>query len=115
MDRLTNSNGESIVCEFCKENYFMCGENCDIQVNKLANRLAHYEDLIEQGLMIELPCRVGDTVYSIEYDYYKDGLKVKDVKIKSLIHLMNIGLEEFNEWVFLTREQAEEKLKEMER
>ena len=29
----------------------------------LIEKLAHYEDLEEQGRLIELPCSVGDTVY----------------------------------------------------
>lgn len=112
MDRLTRRIGLNRVESDC----LLASESeWNDFVNDCLKKLADYEDLIEQGKMIELPCRVGDTVYSVEYDYYKDGLKVKDVKIKSLIHLMNIGLEEFNEWVFLTREQAEEKLGEMER
>lgn len=38
-----------------------CGE-CD-ELDKLVNRLAYYEDLEEQGRLVMLPCKVGDTVY----------------------------------------------------
>lgn len=31
----------------------------------ILNRLAELEDKIEQGTLIELPCKVGDTVYVI--------------------------------------------------
>ena len=27
------------------------------------NRLAEYEDMEEQGLLLRLPCKVGDTIY----------------------------------------------------
>ena len=30
-----------------------------------ANKLAEYEDLEEQSLLLRLPCKVGDTVYII--------------------------------------------------
>lgn len=35
-------------CEYCYE---------------ATQKLAHYEDLEEQGKLIELPCKIGDTVY----------------------------------------------------
>ena len=72
--------------DFCKET---CAEhdeeksckNCHIQ--KAFEKLAEYEDLEEQGLLLRLPCKVGDTVYRIEngkitqtkitkYDIYAD-------------------------------------------
>ena len=31
-------------------------------------RLAEYEDLEEQGLLLRFPCKVGDTVYTIYSD-----------------------------------------------
>lgn len=31
--------------------------------NKCCNKLAEYEDLEEQGLLVRLPCKVGNTVY----------------------------------------------------
>ncbi len=37
--------------------------------NEAYYRLQHYEDLIEKGKLIELPCSVGDTVYLISYQY----------------------------------------------
>lgn len=40
-----------------------CGENsCDYK-NLLIERLGKYEDLEEQGRLLKLPCKVGDTVY----------------------------------------------------
>ena len=32
---------------------------------EIANRLAEYEDMEEQGLLLRLPCKVGDRVYGI--------------------------------------------------
>ena len=32
----------------------------------IVDRLAYYEDLVEQGYLIALPCKVGDTVYWIK-------------------------------------------------
>jgi len=33
--------------------------------DEIYERLAELEDLIEQGLLVKLPCKVGDTVYHI--------------------------------------------------
>ena len=56
--------------DFCKET---CAEhdeeksckNCHIQ--KAFEKLAKYEDLEEQGRLIKLPCKVGDTVWDNYY------------------------------------------------
>lgn len=32
---------------------------------EIANRLAEYEDMEEQGLLVRLPCKLGDTVYRV--------------------------------------------------
>lgn len=32
---------------------------------RCCNKLAHYEDLEEQGLLVKLPCRIGDDIYII--------------------------------------------------
>lgn len=46
--------------EFCK--YVVDGcKNCYIQ--QAFKKLATYEDLEEQGLLVRLPCKVGDIVY----------------------------------------------------
>ncbi len=34
-----------------------------IYIGDVANKLAEYEDLEEQGLLLKLPCKVGDTIY----------------------------------------------------
>ena len=43
-----------------------CGENSYDFKNLLIQKLGEYEDLEEQGLLIKLPCMIGDTVYIIE-------------------------------------------------
>lgn len=35
---------------------------------ELRHRLAHYEDLKEQGRLVILPCKAGDTVYWLDYN-----------------------------------------------
>lgn len=85
------------------------------------SKLAHYEDLEDEGRLIELPCAVGDTVYWISesdaclfcngpcYERCEEGaLKIKEIPFKP--HMLN----EIGEIIFLTKEEAEAKLKGME-
>lgn len=70
MERLTErfSNGQAAVkgCGYnCKYNFEYCEKNfanCPT-LDEIYEKLASYEDLEEQGLLLKLPCKVGDTVY----------------------------------------------------
>ena len=98
--------------DFCKET---CAEhdeeksckNCHIQ--KAFEKLAEYEDLEEQGLLLKLPCKVGSTVYHIAN---KRILEVENVDVFFLCLCVAEG--RFGKTVFLTQKDAEQKLKEME-
>ena len=108
-----------------KDCYDSCSV-CDVAVccgllEDILEKLAHYEDLEEQGRLIELPCAVGDTVYWISesdaclfcnspcYERCEEGaLKIKEIPFK--LHMLN----EIGEIIFLTKEAAEAKLAEME-
>lgn len=72
------------------------------------DKLAELEDKIEKGLMIELPCKVGDTVYVIEQDWDED---CKNFYVITEAKFMVSYLDYFGELCFLTREEAEAKLK----
>lgn len=99
----------------------MRNEGYRASLSDALRKLAHYEDLEEQGRLIELPCAVGDTVYWISesdaclfcngpcYERCEEGaLKIKEIPFK--LHVLN----EIGEIIFLTKEEAEAKLKEME-
>ena len=73
----------------------------------ILDKLAHYEDLEEQGRLIELPCAVGDTVYRISEE------DIKPYKVFSepfACFVKNLWGKEF----YATKEEAEAKLKELE-
>lgn len=82
-------------------------------------RLQHYEDLEEQSRLIELPCKVGDTVWSLDLDvHWVEHFKVTDITVTE--HGIGIenpylgygfDVEDFGKTVFLTREEAEAALK----
>lgn len=103
---------------------------------KMLKRLGELEDKIEHGLLVELPCTVGDTVY-MPWEY--DGVSgVAELTVNDIFLDLNIGsssiqtnlesdvaeymrryrygLFEFNEVgkkIFLTKEEAEAKLAEL--
>ena len=63
--KTTHENG--ICCthfsgEECVKLQGDCSNGC-LWEEKVWEKLAHYEDLEEQGRLIKLPCKIGDTVY----------------------------------------------------
>ena len=93
---------------------------------EVLSKLNEYQDMEEQGRLVKLPCKVGDTVYVlVEMDDNEKYTRVKNDVVKSFyISPDNIPMIEFtyiwhdtyiNDFgksVFLTREQAEQALKQ---
>lgn len=92
----------------------------DIDDLKYYKKLAAYEDAEEHGLLIRLPCKVGSNIYIIT----DDGVDIADCReIRVADEEMYIESNTFCDWisfdkigktVFLTEEEAEAKLAEME-
>lgn len=96
-------------------------------------KLADYEDAEEQGLLLRLPCKVGDTVYKVWYKPCHLGetmpdsydccgcmdecdleLAIFEYKVDSITFIINeFVLTTKNIVYFLTKEEAEQKLAEM--
>ena len=83
---------------------------------ELREKLKEYEDLEEQGRLIKLPCKVGDTAYEITgattHGYDWKYLTYE----KAYVHgtVFNLGrLYDIGKTVFLTKSEAEAKLKEL--
>lgn len=100
--------------------------------DKILTKLAVYEDLEEQGLLVRLPCNVGDTVYrvnagakqpiipmtvsEIHFLCYKNERAIRfDAIGKEDMGESCYRLEDIGRIVFLTREEAEKKLEEMKK
>ena len=86
-----------------------CGENSYTYKGLLLEALGKYEDAEEQGLLLRLPCKVGDTVYHVV-----QGRIVEVSNVDLFFLLLSVAENRFNNSVFLTKEEAEQKLKEME-
>ena len=124
MKRLTNSDKEiptlSNNAEYWLQAYF---------------KLKDYEDLEEQGLLLKLPCKVGDTVWDNDYGkpcpYTVTGFSFgtgegyidEPVSLKEVVYYYSnysgsitgsFAVSELGKSVFLTQAEAEKKLKESE-
>ena len=114
--RITYNERRSIMCSSYCDNCSQGAGNCET-VKNMIKKLATYEDLEEQGLLVRLPCPIGTTVW----DIYGMGIR------KNVVSGIEYGkdgrwflwanedewLGELNVVVFLTREEAENKLEEM--
>lgn len=76
-------------------------------INHLAEKLCEYEDLEEKGRLTKLPCKVGDDVYYILGIPNETPCAID----KCTFELSDIN--EIGKTLFLTREEAEAKLKEL--
>lgn len=99
-------------------------------------KLATYEDLEEQGLLVRLPCKLKDKLYHFYgidlednfADAISDKIIMKVVATEFIIDSYEIAIKcitdwnssyeylptaEFGKTVFLTREEAEKKLEEI--
>ena len=89
--------------------------SCTEIVNQLAEE---YKDAEEQGLLLRLPCKVGDTVYFVDFDENEyDEAIVESIEFGRNGFLINsdceIGTYLGAEYLFLTKEEAEQALKQM--
>ena len=106
-------------------------------VPKLYKHLAEYEDLEEQGLLLDLPCKIGDAVYVVgtrclageeprhgcgcvpceKCIYDKTYIIFEREVNNSLMYNLVTGNNEnfiLNKTVFLTKEEAEKALERLE-
>ena len=101
------------------------------QVSEYLRKLKDYEDLEEQGRLIKLPCKVGDkifldfagfgkdidkfTVKDFHLDCFEDGETILFCDYESNDKTLSgqIDVTEFGKTVFLTKAEAEAKLKEL--
>ena len=125
-DNITYNERRSIMCSSYCDNCSQGAGNCKT-VKNMIKKLATYEDLEEQGLLVRLPCKVGDTVYVPTRNFVSE-LRITLVSVDTnememyFSWLLNSGiypnLDGFHGYklgktVFLTREEAEKKLEKL--
>lgn len=104
----------------------------EMEVNEtriVLKKLCDYEDLEEQGLLVRLPCKVGTEVFCFfPGDSHYTKCQIKKIEICPSIfgnicyfaepvrqkgYCCRYFDYEFGKFLFLTREEAEKKLKEL--
>ena len=128
MERLTTRNIAGVAMY---KNPFEC-ERCGDTIWRLPDygngspteKLADYEDAEKQGLLLRLPCPIGTTVYNTTWwDDVQEKVKVDGKTFYRTVHKHKVSkstfslldIYDFGKTVFLTKAEAEQKLKEMER
>lgn len=86
--------------------------------HNVLQKLADYEDLEEQGRLIKLPCKVGYTVYvivgkNISVQKIQRATIDSEMKIEFCTKRRGFALFDIGKTVFLTKSEAEAKLKEL--
>ena len=123
MERLTEQNPLWIDDELWER---ACEPDCE-EIDAVYRKLKDYEDAEEQGFLLRLPISEDTPVYSIEYCCgniksnrsgmcfrgFCENCSDKAYYIRESV-AKHCSICEINRSVFLTREEAEAKLKEME-
>lgn len=89
----------------------------DCDIDTAITKLAEYEDLEEQNRLLKLPCTVGDTVHTACSWGIESGVVGSIEIISDRIFVNNTRGQMIGEArnIFLTREEAEAALEELER
>lgn len=132
MERLTEWENGSVTYNEKRE--IECGEYCDScsqgtgnceTIKNMIKKLAEYEDLEEQGLLVRLPCKVGTEVFCyFPGDSHYTKCQIKKIEIcQSIFGNICYFAEsvaqrgrccryydnEFGKFLFLTREEAKKR------
>lgn len=140
MERLTKREDDSITYNEKRE--FECGEYCDScsqgagnckTVENMIKKLATYEDLEEQGLLMRLPVKIGDMIWDNDFGHpvsyeikafsygFCDSYVEPNIEDEIIFYYENYNgsitgafpMSEIGKTVFLTREEAENKFEEL--
>ena len=88
----------------------------------IIDKLAEYEDAEEQGLLLRLPCKVGDTLYQVNGEigeHIVNAISIHPSKVIICTENYKTGIgfsfdaNRIGKRYFLTKEEAEKKLAEM--
>ena len=120
MDRLTQriEGKVEMLCRFedCEITDDICpGCNRDecLCLQQVLDKLKTYEDAEEQGLLLRLPCKVGDTVYQIHTLPRSNRKVLAQVEVDAFFISLCLLEGRFGKTVFLAREEAEKALADM--
>lgn len=123
------SGKEAVGCSYYQNTYGCCFEDGELywlkDVAELLEELKSYKEAEEQGLLVRLPCKVGDDLYCIVngevkklkvHSFGVPDFEITDIEFKYVDGFKIVRfVGEVGKTVFLTREEAEKKLEEMKK
>lgn len=121
------SGKEAVGCPYHQRTYGTCCEDGELywlkDVAELLEELKSYKEAEEHGLLVRLPCKVGDDLYCIVngevkklkvHSFGVSDFEITDIEFKYVDGFKIVRfVGEVGKTVFLTREEAEKKLEEM--
>ena len=135
MERLTKYKFGNIVSEKQEKAGIHCSNFCNNcsqgtgdckHLKAMIEKLAAYEDAEEQGLLLKLPCKVGDTVWFVGNKFVNDyeirrfivgEIGIDAIQVAKTIigtdYWNSFSIDDIGKTVFLTQAEAKQKLKEM--
>ena len=113
MDRLTDYKGHYCFASCYDNENDKIREECPIYnqcfERKIHDKLCEYEELEAQGLLLKLPCRVGEEVWLVEKDFPQyPPIKFKFSRKSDIMREMEKGM-----LFYATKEEADVKLAEL--
>lgn len=125
------SGKEAVGCPYHQKTYGTCCEDGELywlkDVAELLEELKSYKDLEEQGLLVRLPCKVGDIMFRINKGAKNPVIELTVTQINITRRSYNLEVidrdcgelmcfkNDIGKTVFLTRKEAEKKLEEMKK
>ena len=117
-----------------KTNCIKCAKEHE-QLAEWLEELKTYKEAEGQGLLVRLPCKVGDKVWDNDFGYresfvikafsyvYCDSYVEPDIEVEIIFYYEiytgsitgSFAMSEIGKTVFLTREEAEKKLEDMKK
>lgn len=123
------SGRDAVGCPYHQKTYGTCYEDGELywlkDVTELLEELKSYKDLEEQGLLVRLPCKVGDIMFRINKGAKNPIIELTVTQINITRRSYNLEVidrdcgelmcfkNDIGKTIFLTREEAEKKLEEM--
>ena len=137
MERLTKRLGSKGTVVFTQGKYekTIPAEMAVNETRIVLKKLCDYEDLEEQGLLMRLPVKIGDMIWDNDFGHpvsyeikafsygYCDSYVEPDIEDQIIFYYENYSgsitgafpMSEIGKTVFLTREEAENKLEEIKK
>ena len=123
------SGKEAVECPYHQNTYGCCFEDGELywlkDIAELLEELKSYKELEEQGLLVRLPCKVGDIMFRINKGAKNPIIELTVTQINIIRRSYNLEVidrdcgelicfkNDIGKTIFLTREEAEKKLEEM--